>query len=111
VAQLFSLGHMTRSQDIGDFVLGAATMAFTPIVVFFVAGFGLSFARSSRFFPLLILAFSFFSFVAVCVWRWKHRRLPRLFFAAEFAVAICANAAFVLVFGPPDTGIAALIEL
>ena len=111
MAQLFSLGQMTRSQNIGDFVLGAAAMTLTPIVVFFVAGFGLSFARSSRFFPLLLLALSFFAFVAACVWRWKHRRLPHLFFAAEFAVAICANAAFILVFGPPDTGIAALIEL
>ena len=89
---------MTRSQKICDFIFGVALIGGAPIVAFFVAGFILSFAASSRLVPLAVFGCGFIAFVVACIWRRKHRHLSSSFFAAEIVTAIITSVLFMLVF-------------
>ena len=89
---------MTRAQKIWDFLFGVALIAGAPLCTFYIVGFSLSFAASSQFVGLVVLMSAIAAFACACIWRKKHRVLPRSVFAAEVAVAIVAGILFMVVF-------------
>ena len=98
MAQLFSLGHMTRAQKIWDFVFGVALIAGAPVGTFYIVALALTFAATSQFAGPVVLMTATAAFVGACLWRKKHRVLPSSLFVTEVAVAIVASVLFMLVF-------------
>ena len=89
---------MSRFVALIDFAFGVLIIAGTPIVAFFGPALLVSWISASSINGLGIwgLLISFGSFLAVCVWRKRHRRARRSLFPLEVGLGVFCGLLFMV---------------
>jgi hypothetical protein len=102
VAQLWSLGHMTRAQKIWDFVFGVALIGGAPLIVILLLAVGLHylftlFTHGHEGWQAIFALFSaILTLWFACRWRFRHRLLPRSIFPLEVVVGLLFGGVFMM---------------
>jgi hypothetical protein len=90
---------MTRPESLADFAFGVLIIAATPVFVFIGSGLISSYLLAPAPGGLGVwgLALSFVSFLAMCGWRKRHRRVRSSLFPLEVGLAMLCGFAFMIV--------------